>query len=32
MYQAGDVKPAEAVTLEFVNKGVGLELRPKAAR
>jgi NitT/TauT family transport system substrate-binding protein len=32
MYQAGDLKPEDAVTLQFVNKGVGLELRPKAGR
>jgi NitT/TauT family transport system substrate-binding protein len=28
MYAAGDLKPADAVSLEFVNKGVGRELAP----
>jgi NitT/TauT family transport system substrate-binding protein len=29
LYQAGDLNPAAAVTTEFVDKGVGVELRPK---
>jgi NitT/TauT family transport system substrate-binding protein len=32
MYEAGDIKPESAVTLEFVNKSVGLELRPQDGR
>jgi NitT/TauT family transport system substrate-binding protein len=31
MYANGDLTPADAVSLEFVNKGVGRELAPKEA-
>jgi NitT/TauT family transport system substrate-binding protein len=32
MYEAGEVRADDSVTLQFVNKGVGLDLRPKAGR